>query len=108
MKINGWQRLGIIASAVWILGAGLCTLKAVGDIRITNTSGLTLSCEEAPNGSLQWSAECDALSKGYLAETKTDPWTEATVVAFVPVPLGWGSLYLILFLTRWVKRGFVK
>ena len=31
MKINGWQRIGIIASAVWVVGAGLYSLGRLSD-----------------------------------------------------------------------------
>lgn len=108
VKLNGWKRLGIIASVVWILGAGICTFVVVDDARIKTASGFTLRCEEAPDGSLRGSAECDKLSTDYLAETGNEPWIEAAVVAFVPVPLGWGFAYLVLFLLRWVKRGFAR
>jgi hypothetical protein len=107
-KLNGWKRLGLIASVVWILCAGVYTFKAVDDTRITTASGFTLRCEEAPDGSLRGSAECDALSTDYLAKTGNEPWIEAAIVAFVPVPLGWGLAYLVLFLVRWVKRGFAR
>ncbi len=31
MKINGWQRIGIIASVIWVVGAGLYTLRRLSD-----------------------------------------------------------------------------
>lgn len=108
MKINGWQRIGMLASVVWVLGAGAYTLTAAEDVRITTASRFTIDCEKAPDGSLQGSAACDALSTDYLAKTSYEPWIETAVVAFVPVPLGWGFTYLILFLVGWIKRGFVK
>jgi hypothetical protein len=66
MKINGWQRMGIIASVGWVLFTGLKFLQ-------------------------YWS--------------KNDlPWI--AIVVFVPIPLAWGAVYLVLFLIRWVRRGF--
>ena len=108
VKLNGWKRLGIIASVIWILCAGVYTFKVVDDALVTTASGFTLRCEEAPDGSLQGSAKCDELSTDYLAGTIYEPWIAAAVVAFVPVPLGWGLTYLVLFLVRWVKRGFMR
>ena len=29
---------------------------------------------------------------------------EALIIAFGPVPLGWGFIYLVLFLVRWISR----
>ena len=108
MKLNGWKRIGIIASVVWILGAGVRTFTVVDDALTTTASGFTLRCEEAPDGSMRGSAKCDELSTDYLAETRYEPWTEAAIVAFVPVFLGWGFTYLVLFLVRWIKRGFMR
>jgi hypothetical protein len=106
MKINGWKRIGIIASVVWILGAGAHTFNVVDNDLIKTASALTLSCEEAQNW--RWSAECDKRSTDYLAESSYILWIDVAVVAFVPVPLGWGFTYLVLFLVRWVKRGSIR
>lgn len=106
VKLSGWRRIGIIASVVWILCAGIYTLKVADDTLITTASGFTLRCEQMPDGSLQGSAKCDELPTDYLAKMKYEPWIESAIVAFVPVPLGWGFVYLVLFLARWVKRGF--
>jgi hypothetical protein len=106
VKVNGWKRIGIIASVVWILVSGVRTLNVVENEIIKTASGLTLSCEDAQNG--KWSAECDRRSTDYLAETNESLWIEVASVALIPVPLGWGFTYLVLFLVRWVKRGFVR
>jgi len=105
-KLNGWKRIGIIASVVWILGAGVYTFKVTNDADIKAASGLTLSCEEAHNW--RGSDECDKRSTAYLAEVAPYEPIKAALVAFVPVPLGWGFVYLVLFLVRWVKRGFMR
>lgn len=31
MKINGWQRIGVVASIIWIIGAGVYTLIWLSD-----------------------------------------------------------------------------
>lgn len=104
-KLNGWKRIGVIVSVVWILGAGIYTDKVVESSVIENASEQTLSCEAAHN----WvgSGECDKRSTDYLANHNYDALTTAASVAFIPVPLGWGFVYLILYLVTWVKRGFV-
>lgn len=106
--MNGWKRVGIIASVIWVLGAGICTVTVVDNALVKTASGFTLRCEEAPDGSLRGSAKCDELSTDYLAETRNEPWIEAAIVAFVPVPMGWGITYLVLFLAGWIKRGFAR
>jgi len=102
MKLGGSKRIGIVASVAWILGAGAYTLITVGDAQIRYASSLTISCEKADNW--QGSPECDARSTDYLASVS--PWPETAIVAFVPVPLAWGTAYLLLFLVGWIRRGF--
>ena len=70
--------------------------------------GLQYAVKKCRVGPMQGTVKCDALGTEYLAGTTYEPWIEAAVVAFVPVPLGWGFAYLVLFLVRWVKRGFAR
>jgi hypothetical protein len=104
VKVNGWKRIGIIASIAWILGAGVISLNVFDNARIKSASQLTLDCEKPPSGG---SAFCDKLGTDYLAGRNSGQWIGVAFVAFVPIPLGWGFTYLVLFLVRWVKRGFL-
>lgn len=94
------------SSVVWILGAGIYTFVATSDADVKYASGLTLACEESHNG--RGSDECDKRSTDYLAEVAPYEPIKAALVALIPVPLGWGFSYLVLFLVRWVKRGFMR
>jgi hypothetical protein len=112
MRIGGWKRVGIIVSLVWILGAGVYTLKAVGDADSEAAAQLTVSCDASlpPNYTQAQYDHCNSLSMDprKIDAQLSDAWRTAAVVAFVPVPLGWGLTYLALFLVGWVKRGFAK
>lgn len=105
MKLNKRQRIGVIVSVVWILGTGGYTQHRVMDEQIKMNVQMTLSCEEAQN--MKSSRNCDYWITDPVRLTKQfhESWAYAAVVAFVPVPLGWGFVYLILWLTRWVMRG---
>jgi hypothetical protein len=74
MKLNGWKRIGIIASVVWILGAGVYTYDSEMDRANDYITSTFLNCES------NWVGAGDA----------------------------WGFAYLVLFIVRWVKRGFVQ
>ncbi|MGA2696986.1 MAG: hypothetical protein ABSE92_13060 [Terriglobales bacterium] len=123
-KLNGWQRIGIIASVVWILGTGARTY----DSEIERASSLIyLSCDSAakaplpskpPNSPPEPGAvpvppgavvadDCEQ-AKESLGLAIKNAKLDAALVALVPVPLGWGIIYLVLFLVRWVKRGFAR
>jgi hypothetical protein len=52
------------------------------------------------------SAECDKHGMDAMNVAIAQGQAEAVMIALIPVPLGWGFVYLVLFLVRWVKRGF--
>jgi hypothetical protein len=113
MKLNGWKRIGIIASVVWVLCAGIYT----DDSKIDRASDLIadthVRCDSSlPNYSKDEGAyeagfrKCNKEAEDSLALAISNARFSAALVAFVPVPFGWGFVYLALFLVRWVKRGF--
>lgn len=114
VKLNGWKRLGIIASFAWIIGAGLYALNSASNRDINYASSTSLRCESAQSPSLtpeqndQILHSCDQASSDYLKKAYPYEWMEAAIVAFVPVPFGWAFAHLLFFLVRWVKRGFMS
>jgi hypothetical protein len=111
MKLNGWKRIGIVASIGWILGAGYYTLEGVSAANSRFHVGLALRCEEdRPNGMTEseqtkWQETCDSFLSPGEWQLKNER-LEAAYVALIPVPFAWGLVYLVLFLVGWIKRGF--
>ena len=113
MKLNGWQRLGIIASVVWILVAWVHTYdsendsasKAIASNQVTCDGNLAGKTGDAWQKGLD---ECNKRADESLTQAMAGARVDAAIVALVPVPLGWGLAYLVLFLVRWVKRGFAR
>jgi hypothetical protein len=99
---NGWKRIGVVVPVSWVLVAGLYTASNTLDSRIKWAAYLTTSCEESRGAS----AECDSRSTDSLKGVTSEAWTMGAIVAFTPVPFAWGFTYLILFLVRWIRRGF--
>ena len=129
MKLNGWKRIGIIASVIWILGAGAYTYDSEIDQASLPISKAYLSCDSAakalprkapdfipdpgtvpmPPGAVPAdSRDCHKQAEDSLTLAVKNARLDASLVALVPVPLGWGITYLVLFLVRWVKRGFTQ
>jgi hypothetical protein len=138
MKINGWKRIGVIGSCVWMVGAGLHTLKVTSAADLEIAAFIYRQCADIRDRTNQSQREycghqgaiapmidsstvfnkcmeefeakhpdtCSARSTDYVVGAWRGEWIEAIVVALVPVPLAWGLVYLIIFLVRWVKRGF--
>jgi hypothetical protein len=105
MKLNGWKRIGILASVVWILGAGFYTLSVEENRNLSIASMMNRGCDNEPAVS---QALCFKVGDDYVMRMIPAERRSAAFVALVPVPLGWGFTYLVLFLMRWVKRGFMR
>jgi hypothetical protein len=130
MKLNGWKRIGIIASVVWMLGAGVYTYHSEMDRASLLIGEGYLSCGSAANAPLPRkppdsapepgtvpvppgtvladSTDCHEQAENSFALAAKNARLEATLAALVPVPLGWGLTYLVLFVVSWVKRGFAQ
>jgi hypothetical protein len=106
MKLNGWKRIGIVASIGWILGAYIYTFsyESAADLRFVGL--ITQSCAEDHIGNEVGYNECMKRGEDYHAEVFPSEHLAAAMAAFIPVPFAWGFVYLILFLARWIKRGF--
>jgi hypothetical protein len=110
VKLNGWQRIGIVASVTWILGAGLHTLnseiegasKAIASDHIECVSNLAGMTEEARKKGFD---ECNKEASSAFSAAIVSARLEALMVALLPVPFGWGLGYLAPFLVSWVRRG---
>jgi len=89
-----------------MVGAGFYTHGALQESDIKVAVATSMDCENYISKGITTLAECDKRNADYLAETSSGEWIGAAVVAFVPVPLGWGLVYLVLLLVRWVKRCF--
>lgn len=106
MNLNGWERIGIVASIVWILGAGLYTLGMRLDSCVNANTHIETSCEHSSPDS-NWD-KCS----NQLLHTNCDAWNawpEAAVVALTPVALGWLTYLAVLLtkLTGWKRIGLI-
>lgn len=107
MKLNGWKRIGIVASVVWIIGAYGHTMDTALDADAKFSVEIVQSCISAHNGQEVGDNECLKRGEDYVVNNIHNNQIAAALVAIVPVPLGWGFAYLVIFLVRWIKRGFV-
>ena len=102
IRLNGWQRLGIVLSVLWLalvityawseLDAGPF---ATGPISITNQF-FTDPPEKTSDGHTLRTVDFELRIGRFLA------------LAFGPIVTVWFSIYLILFLARWIKDGFAS
>lgn len=109
MRLNGWQRIGIIASVVWaIVGAiwEIVELQRLHDARASDAfSSVYRPCRDQPRNDpdeyfKQASAARNAVPEG-------SGWNIAAF-ALIPIPIAWLIAYGLVALGRWVRRGFPR
>jgi hypothetical protein len=114
-RLSGWQRVGIMLSVVWAIGAAIYETYAMEDRynaafsaayrpvydRCRDTQDRELKALGRPNG-----IDC-AEEAGRVASAvpQQSAWS-AAIAVFVPIPIGWLFAYALIGLVRWIRRGF--
>jgi len=115
MKINGWKRIGIIASVVWIFWSYNHQMDAETQRYTALAVDIEMTCEQthqqAGETFDQFFPICDALGKTNGGEQRAFAnyrlaEKEAAGFAAITTLFAWLGVYLAIFLVRWVKRGF--
>lgn len=103
MRLNGWQRIGIVLSIVWAVGAAIHTRNDEIDFwKNFASTGYTI-CMEAKSAD---GAKCSAEMSEALMKLREPFWPNIAFNALAPVLSGWLVAYLALWIFRWVRRGF--
>jgi hypothetical protein len=104
VRLNGWQRIGVIASVLWFLGAGI-TVLALGNERAVQRANHSADiCYKYPVPGENCADQFESTFRSYRDLAKE----EALLAATIPILAGWAFAYVALALTRWVRRGFQK
>ena len=85
MRLNGWQRIGIVASIGWAIGVYVVYLVI---------------------GPVDWS------KYGTFMPNPDSYWlsfrSHWVALALVPIVLGWLVVYALVYLVRWIRAGFKR
>jgi hypothetical protein len=106
--MNGWQRIGLVLSVLWIVGAGLYQRSADME-KAGKMGGWAMEvCQkvQTSKGSSDFSRCSDEFTKMFNVFAEGS-WGNVAFVALAPIPIAWLFVYLIVWLTRWIRRGFV-
>lgn len=106
-RLSGWNKIGIIASVVWILGAGSLTYYAVSNYYFNEAR---FRCVKESTNIQRDMPTCSdpRIVILYFPNDKEIAVLASVLAGLIPVPLGWVCVYLILFLKTGVERGFMR
>ena len=114
MRLNGWQRIGIVASVVWVIGGGFwgnTVGLSQGDyVKLTLEQCLAARSIQ-PDGTIPRDADwgpCYAKFEKDWPEAVKDHWYYAAAFAFIPIPLAWLVVWGMVSLARWIRAGFSR
>ena len=103
MNINARQRIGVVASALWVIGAAIYERTGQVGEAITSYKNALGNCLP------EFTHACtDAAHEKYrgLLSLHFVSVSNIVYIAIGPVLLGWVLAYLIVKIARWVKAGF--
>jgi hypothetical protein len=119
VRLNGWQRIGIILSICWAVGAAWYELGAIGDREQSaihwRVTPLYDQCRDAQDraitSSQSFNRDCvneskENLEKAIKEELGRETRLSVAIAAFAPIALAWLLAYVLLVTWHWIGRGF--
>lgn len=97
--LNMWQRIGVVASVIWIVVAGVKRRMEIMDTALLTASMDRDACLQ------QQRQACEGVWTKTFELYANDRWPEVVATAVVPVVLAWIVAYAVLFTFRWVLAG---
>jgi len=100
MKLGKLQRLGIVLSILWVIGATCYQAVTTSDngLKILNNSlAFCLNVNPSKECWSEWERDREAMTDPY--------WKMALLNSMIPVPIVWFLVCLSIFTYRWVMRG---
>jgi|GraSoiStandDraft_47_1057283.scaffolds.fasta_scaffold277881_2 hypothetical protein len=113
MRLNGWQRIGLVTSIVWFIAGGLWGNKIALDEAGARTSLQLDACvaenkrrhgEYGPHEQV-WTPCWDQFGANFMRNAEGH-WMFAALFALVPLPIAWLLAYALVRLVRWIRAGF--
>jgi len=118
MQLNGWQRIGVVLSVVWIVAGGLWTRSVVIESQGESAVASRRAClnrhsiqpDGSPPAAPDWRSQCDRQFDADWNRDVTDHWDRVNVLNAVftlaPLLLAWLLVYAIVGTVRWIRAGF--
>ena len=106
MRLNGWQRIGVVVSVVWMIGGTIWGVGFIGEHSATALSTYKLCLADHDALGAPDLATCSANYQRDYPSSARELWLSALVLSLSQVLLLWITAYGIRALVRWVQAGF--
>jgi hypothetical protein len=110
-RLNGWQRIGIVASILWAISTAVYLNLWYWEHAYESAARLAKSCENiAPEYRAQEDKDCwHSYPKNIaLYMNGLGFWHDYMPFSLMPILLGWIIAYVVIAVVKWIKRGFAK
>ncbi len=109
IRLNGWQRIGVALSVVWILSVSGCgALEYVQEGKPTYFFVDTVMVQLPPATNLDRPDRSLSHEEVFGRADRHFRVDRLIVILLVPVVLFWALAYVCIFVVRWVAAGFKK
>src|SRR5262249_4437586 len=98
LRVNGWQRTGIVLSVLWVSCASMGFMPSITPQQ-PGIASIYLQCITEPNSHR---SVCNARANSFRKEARLDVRTKWPWVALAPVVVVWILAYIIVWLARWI------
>jgi len=110
MTLNGWQRIGIVATVLWVVAiVATACLERWGNPASVFSSEYVFHFVEFNPAAEQHLKKVDREIGELRGPTQVIPSLSPYLVlraAFIPPLVAWLLAYVVLWTVQWVKRGF--
>lgn len=107
-RLNGWQRLGVIVSVIWLPIGFLWGNSLFIQVQTDGPERVMMSCNKINSALGKPLEECYKQFHSAYAASIAGHWWAGVVAAILPLLLAWGLAWVGLCLGRWVHAGFTK
>ena len=104
MRLNGWQRIGLVLSVLWVLGAAIHERNK----QVNAADALFQLQYRICLGQADTMKNCGDTVLYQAAMDATASWSNVAFYAFGPVIAGWLVVLITLRIYSWVADGFSK
>jgi hypothetical protein len=105
-KLNMWQRLGVVASVLWVIGGGFWQRDSDLDKASNFSAAVYSMCSEAKSVRHDYDFKsCSAEADHSFNVMLEGSWWNVAAFSFGIVLLGWLMAWLSIRVGRWVLAG---